>query len=177
MQMKRIIAVLLVVFMLFIVGCEPKPDETVQDDNPVGTVDDDTDDTDDPGEDEDIVDNSDDLFTDYVVKMARDMAEDGNLLQDTTGDVSAHKMTVDEIDANAEQYRTIIKDNIGNVEVVVDIHTENGMKYYEFKIEASLNILGLGTHMGIGFPDYLEIASVDEMGYWLTAIFSCPVSG
>lgn len=113
-------------------------------------------------------------FADYIINMAKDMAASNNLLESTVGDSSAHKMTVDEITAKAEEYRAIILENINN-EDVVTIHEENGIRYYEFHIEKSLNILGVGTHMSIGFLNYLEVVKVDELGYKLIAVFSCNI--
>ena len=113
-------------------------------------------------------------FADYIIKMAKDIAASGNLLESTVGDISAHKMTAAEVTEKAEAYRAIILGNINNEEVV-SIREENGKRYYEFYIEKSLNILGVGTHMSIGFPDYLEVVTVDELGYRMTAVFSCNI--
>ena len=124
----------------------------------------------------DTYDTADNQFAYYIINMAKDIAANNSLLESTVGDVTAHKMTVEEVAAKAEEYKTIILENINNEEVVANIREENGIRYYEFYIENSLNILGVGTHMSIGFPNYLEVITVDDdFGYWITAVFSCNI--
>ena len=127
-------------------------------------------DADDEADNQDPVDleaAANDAFADYILDIALQMAPTENLLWSTDGNVEAARVTAGEIEANAESYKEIIKANLANDAVIFGISEENGARIYTFSPDGVLNILGMGTHMGIGFPSTMEITGRDQIdGIW-----------
>ena len=111
-----------------------------------------------------------DEFADYIIQIYKDIAANDSLYKSIVGDVSAPKVTADEVLENTDSWREVIKNSLSNPEVVIDVEINEGKRTYTFNAEKILNINGVGTHMGAGFPSY---ATVD----WTTtqAKFVCQI--
>jgi len=119
-----------------------------------------------------VVDLSDDKFAEYIIGILKQMAPTGYLLRSTIGDVDAPKVKVDEITANVDNYKATIKANLLNEKVIFDISEQDGIKTYIFSPEGVLNILGMGTHMGVGFPSTMNITGNEQPGGTWKATFT-----
>ena len=84
-------------------------------------------------------------------------AQNGYLLKDTMGDVTADKLTLEEAKNNREIYRKIIKNNIYNDELFAEKYFKDNKLIYKSYFEVLLNKLEIGTHMGAG-------TNIDEEG-------------
>ena len=98
-----------------------------------------------------------DEFADYIIQIYKDVAANDSLYKSLIGDTSAPKVTVEEVEQTTAQWKEVIKNSLSNPDVVIDVHEENGRKTYTFNSEKILNINGVGTHMGAGFPSYLTM--------------------
>ena len=112
------------------------------------------------------------LFADYIIEMARYMADGGYIYESTTGDITAPLLTGADIMGRADEYRGIILGRISDPNIVMSIREDNGKRMYQFYIGRCLIILGIGTHMGNGIPGYLDVATRDVMNAPETAIFT-----
>ena len=113
-----------------------------------------------------------DEFADYILKIYKDVAAADSLYKSIVGDVSAPKVTAAAVEQNKAQWKEVIKNSISNPDVVVDVHVENGRKIYTFNPEKILNINGVGTHMGAGFPAYTTIDRENDV---FQAKFACEI--
>jgi len=172
-----LLIILLAVLALAFNGCRPSdsnndsngPEETTQEDTTEEADDPTTQDTDDPVDVDAAANNA---FAEYILDITRQMAPTDNLLWSTTGDVGAARVTLAEIDANADNYKATILANLSNTEVMFSISEANGVRTYTFNPEGVLNILGMGTHMGIGFPSTMNITGKEEPGGIWQATFT-----
>jgi hypothetical protein len=172
---------LLVSFVLLLGGCDWFGDNSKKDDENQGSVseaaDTDTEDTDaddagdDSSDDVDIRAEADEAFANYMISVLKEMAPTDTLLWSTTGYINAERVTIEEIEANAESYKEIIISNLGNSEVIFDISEEGGTITYTFNPEKLLNLLGMGTHMGNGLQSVMEITVNEELGGVFQATF------
>lgn len=89
-------------------------------------------------------------FFNYLVDMISERAKEGVILKDTTGDVTADKLTEQEVVANKNNYINILKNNLNNNEIFSDKFIKDNKQCIVFSVESVLNLLGLGTHMGAG---------------------------
>jgi hypothetical protein len=167
---------LLASFLLLLGGCDWFGDNSKKDDENQGSVseaaDTDADDTDDDSSDDvDIRAEADEAFANYMISVLKEMAPTDTLLWSTTGYINAERVTIEEIEANAESYKEIIIANLGNSEVIFDISEEGSTITYTFNPEKLLNLLGMGTHMGNGLQSVMEITVNEELGGVFQATF------
>ena len=174
--MKKILLLFVVfgiVFSLF--GCDLNSNNS---DNPTPnqgsqtTVDNPTDDsgsqtTVDPAP---ITCETDDDFAEYILGIYKAIAGEKKLYKSTVGDVSAPKLSVTDVEERAESFKTNIKISVSNPDVVISVTNAEGKRIYVFNPEKVLNINGVGTHMGDGFPDY---AAVERTQDSVQAKYSC----
>ena len=77
-------------------------------------------------------------------------AQNGYILKDIMGDVTADKLTLEEAKNNRETYKKIIEENIYDDELFEEKYFEDNKLVYKSYFEALLNKLEIGTHMGAG---------------------------
>ena len=152
--MKKFLAILVVFTLIFglyacndnnTTGNNPDPNQT----DPTDTTDP-TDQTTTPSACE-----TDDEFADYIIQILKDIANVGDALyKSTIGDVTAPLVTVAEVEANAETWKTAIKMSISNPDIVADVSNDGVNKIYTFYLERILHVNSVGTHMGHGIPGY-----------------------
>lgn len=98
------------------------------------------------------------LMAEDILNSIETYSEQGYILKSTTGDVTAEKLSKDEVKQNRESYKTKILELLNNTEIVAKITIENGTVTCNYRFEKILNSLQIGTHMGIG-------VDIDENGF------------
>lgn len=100
---------------------------------------------------------------DSILDEIEKYAKNNYILKDTTGDVTASKLTLLEAQNNRQSYKKIINENINEIDIFQEIYFENNRLNIKCHFEEILNKLGLGTHMGAG-------VNVDEEGIQIFTI-------
>ncbi len=85
-----------------------------------------------------------------ILNSIESYSEQGYILKSTIGDVTADKLSKDEVKQNRESYKTKILELLNNTEIVTKITIENATVICNYNFEKILNSLQIGSHMGIG---------------------------
>ena len=98
--------------------------------------------------------NFEDEMVNYIIDSIKIYAQNGTILKDTTGDVTASKLTTQEFESNEKNYKKEIKDMLEDKSIFSDKFIRNNKECCTYNLEKILNKFGFGTHMGIGIGCY-----------------------
>lgn len=91
-----------------------------------------------------------DMLVEYILDSMEEYAKNGNILKSTTGDITAEKLTAEEVNNNSKKYKEKIIEMLADKEIFGDIYKVDNKDACKYNLEKVLNNLELGTHMGTG---------------------------
>ena len=95
-----------------------------------------------------------DALVNYIVHSIEVYVQNGAILKDTTGDVTASKLSSQEFEDKKESYEKEIKNMLKDYSIISKKFIKNNKECCIYDLEKILNKLGLGTHMGYGIGCY-----------------------
>lgn len=103
---------------------------------------------------EDVNINFEEALVDYIINSIKKYAQDGYILKDTNGDVTASKLSGQEVENNIDNYKKSIENMLEDSSIFSTKFVRNNKECCTYNFEKILNNLNIGTHMGAGIGCY-----------------------
>lgn len=101
-----------------------------------------------------VEENFEEALVNYIINSIKTYTQKGYILKNTTGDVYADKLSIQEFENNKEDYKKQIEKMLSDDSIFSTKFTKKDKECCTYKIENILNNLNLGTHMGSGIGCY-----------------------